>query len=77
MQQLLDEELTDEQIADLERREAMLKRFLAWDLYAAKEEVLAGRMSTADIKRKIAEVLDVEWDEKTGEVKKKGLESQE
>ena len=48
---LLDEEMTDEEKADLEDAEEVCRRFLAWDLEASRGDV------TGIIKEKFAQVL--------------------
>ena len=73
IQRLVDEHLTDEQISELEEQEAMLKRFLAWDLHALKEDAEAGTLTVLDLKHKLAEVMGVEWNAETGEIRKNGV----
>ena len=73
IQRLVDEHLTDEQISELEEQEAMLKRFLAWDLHALKEDAESGSLTVLDLKHKLAEVMGVEWNAETGEIRKNGV----
>jgi hypothetical protein len=70
LQRLLDEQLSEEQISELEEQEAMVKRFLSWDLDATERQLEDGKITIEDIKKRIAEVLNVEWDPETGDITK-------
>jgi DNA mismatch repair protein MSH5 len=51
--QLLDENMTEEDIRDLEDAEAVFRRFLAWDIEGDRKP----EMDSASVKEKLAIVL--------------------